>query len=83
MLVEAKTSEQTLAPLLRSQKPWMLVEAKTSEQTLAPSISYYQKLIGVPFSFQVAKNMPYVDYNCFSKEGSFIVPAQTFLSQLV
>jgi predicted AAA+ superfamily ATPase len=67
----------------RDQKPWMLVEAKTTEQKLAPSISYYQKLIGVPFAFQVTKNMPYVDYDCFSKEGIFIVPAQTFLSQLV
>lgn len=67
----------------RDQNPWLLVEAKTSEQTLASPISYYQKLLAAPFAFQVTKKVPYVDYDCFSKEGAFIVPAQTFLSQLV
>lgn len=65
------------------RNPWILVETKTSEQTLASSIAYYQKLLAAPFAFQVTKKMPYVDCDCFSKEGTFIVPAQTFLSQLV
>jgi uncharacterized protein len=67
----------------RDQEPWLLVEAKSSEQKLTTSLSYYQQLTNAPFAFQVTKNMPYVDYNCFSKKGVFIVPAQTFLSQLV
>jgi predicted AAA+ superfamily ATPase len=67
----------------RDQEPWLLVEAKSSEQNLTPALSYYQKLTTAPFAFQVTKNMPYYDFDCFSKEGVFIVPAQTFLSQLV
>ena len=67
----------------RDQEPWFLVEAKSSEQRLTSSLAYYQELTKAPFAFQVTKNMPYVDYDCFSKAGIFIVPAQTFLSQLV
>lgn len=63
-------------------KPWFLVEAKTSSQALSPALKYYQEKTGAPFAFQVTKNMDYIDYDCFSKEGCFVVPALTFLSQI-
>lgn len=69
--------------ITQDNKPWILVEAKTSEQSITPALHYYQELTKAPFAFQITKNMPYVDYDCFSKEGAFIVPAQTLLSQLV
>lgn len=69
--------------ITRDQNPWLLIEAKTSNQSITPALYHYQKLTGAPLAFQVTKNIPYVDYDCFSKEGNFIVPAQTFLSQLV
>jgi predicted AAA+ superfamily ATPase len=69
--------------ITKGQRPWMLVEAKTSEQPIAASMYYYQEKTKVPYAFQVTKEMPYADYNCFSKEGMFIVPAKTFLSQLI
>ena len=62
--------------------PWMLVEAKTSVQSASKNLYYYRDLLNAPYAFQVTKNMEYVDYDCFSKEGVFIVSAKTFLSQL-
>lgn len=69
--------------ITRENIPWILVEAKTSEQKITPALHYYKEMTGAPFAFQVTKNMEYVDYDCFSKEGTFIVPSSTFLSQLV
>lgn len=69
--------------ITKDGKPWIMVEAKTSEQSMSSSLHYYRELTGSPFVFQVTKNMKYVDYDCFSKEGIFIVPSSTFLSQLI
>lgn len=69
--------------ITKDGKPWFIVEAKTSEQGLTSSLHYYKEHTGAPFAFQVTKNMKYIDYDCFSKEGIFIVPSSTFLSQLV
>jgi len=65
------------------EQPWLMVEAKTSEQTITASMHYYQEKTKTPFAFQVTKDMTYTHYNCFGKEGMCIVPAATFLSQLV
>lgn len=67
----------------RSGRPWLLIETKTSQQQISSSLLYYQKQTNAPIALQVTKNMPYIDHNCFEKEGCFIVPANTFLSQLI
>lgn len=36
-----------------------------------------------PLALQVASDLPYVDRNCFEVLRPTIVPARTFLSQLV
>ena len=69
--------------ITRDEQPWMMVEAKASVQSLSAAIHYYQEKTGAPFAFQVTKDMPYVQHDCFAQEGMFIVPATTFLSQLV
>ena len=69
--------------ITREEQPWLMVEAKTSEQPIISSIYYYQEKTRAPFAFQVTKNMTYSHYNCFEKEGMLIVPAATFLSQLI
>ena len=39
---------------------------------------------GAPFAFQVTMDADYVDEDCFAKpDGPLIVPARTFLSQLL
>ncbi|KJW02494.1 hypothetical protein REIP_0505 [Rickettsia endosymbiont of Ixodes pacificus] len=62
----------------------MLVEAKTSSnQELNSNLKYFQELLNCPFAFQVVFNMEYKEIDCFSYNYPVIVPAKTFLSQLV
>lgn len=66
------------------KKPWMLVEAKASlNQGLNPNLKYFQEHLNCPFAFQVVFNMEYKEIDCFSYNHPVIVPAKTFLSQLV
>ncbi|MCX4084553.1 ATP-binding protein [Rickettsia hoogstraalii] len=68
----------------KNNKPWMLVEAKTSSnQELNSNLKYFQELLNCPFAFQVVLNMKYKEIDCFSYNYPVIVPAKTFLSQLV
>ncbi len=68
----------------KDEKPWLLVEAKwAKEQGLSPSLYYFQEATGAQHAFQVVIDMPYVNKNCFKETGPIIVPARTFLSQLV
>ena len=64
-------------------KPWFLAEAKTSDTKLSPALSAYQKATGSRHAFQVVFNLPFEDVDCFAYTAPTIVPAKTFLSQLV
>lgn len=67
----------------REEQPWLLVEAKMSEQPLSKNLYYFQEQTKAPLAFQVTQNMAYVDVDCFELTKPHIVPALTFLSQLV
>ncbi len=68
----------------KDQKPWFLVEAKlSSKQSLSTNLCRFQQQLKVPYAFQVCYDMPYVNKNCFEGEAPIIVPAKTFLSQLL
>ncbi len=68
----------------KNNKPWLLVEAKYSDnQSLSPHLIKFQQILGVKYAFQVCCDMPYIDKSCFDESGPVIVPASTFLSQLV
>lgn len=68
----------------RNRKPWFLVEVKCSEkQGLNRALYHFQRATGVLHALQVAIDMPYVDVDCFQYKMPTIVPARTFLSQLV
>ncbi len=70
--------------VIRDGKPWFLVEVKSRDGTMSPSLRYYQDLIGAPFAFQVVLDADFVDADCFAEpRGSLMVPARTFLSQLI
>ena len=64
-------------------KPWFLVETKTSDTKLSPALAVYQKATGAKHAFQVVFNLPFEDVDCFSYTDPTIVPAKTFLSQLI
>jgi uncharacterized protein len=68
----------------KDQNPWFLVEVKKSQNaSLSNNLNYFQQQIKAKHAFQVAFDMPYVDQDCFSYNSPIIVPATTFLSQLI
>ena len=70
--------------VIKNGVPWCLVEAKKAARKIAPSLKYFQEQLKVPFAFQVAMEADYVDADCFkSASGPMMVPARTFLSQLL
>jgi predicted AAA+ superfamily ATPase len=70
--------------VIRNGKPWFLVEVKHSLKAgLSSNLYYYQEQTGAKHAFQVAFDLPYVDKDCFEYSKPIIVPASTFLSQLV
>ncbi len=70
--------------VVKDRKPWMLVEVKKADGRPSKSLGYFQSQIKAPFAFQVVLDIPYVDADCFAKpKPPLIVPARTFLSQLL
>jgi uncharacterized protein len=70
--------------ITQDSKPWILVEAKFSNsKTLSKNLQYFHHTLATKHAFQVVYNMPYIDRSCFEYTTPTIVPASTFLSQLV
>ncbi|MCX5682459.1 MAG: AAA family ATPase [Planctomycetota bacterium] len=70
--------------IIRDRKPWMLVEAKKADEKLGASLAYFQEQTKAPLAFQVVLDADYVDADCFARPGGpQVVPARTFLSQLL
>ncbi|NOZ77885.1 MAG: ATP-binding protein [Acidobacteria bacterium] len=68
----------------RDGEPWFLVEVKTSgKASLSPSLERFQEQTGARHAFQVALDLPFVGWDCFTVARAVIVPARTFLAQLV
>ncbi len=68
----------------RDRVPWFLVEVKHRDESLDTNLKYYQDRIKAPFAFQVIVDAAYVDADCFAApRGPVVVPARTFLSQLL
>lgn len=67
----------------RDESPWFLVEVKSSEQRLSPSLARFQSATGARHAFQVVVDSGYVDADCFLRTNPVVVPARTFLSQLL
>jgi len=65
-------------------EPWFLVEVKSSmSQSLSGSLEMFARQLNVDHIFQVAIDGAYVDKDVFAIKHPMIVPARTFLSQLV
>ena len=68
----------------RNQTPWFLVEVKKNRHAaLSNSMDYFQKQTKAPHAFQVVMDAEFVESNCFEHQAPIIVPAKTFLAQLV
>jgi len=70
--------------VVRDGKPWFLAEVKHSEEAMSGNLAFYQEQLRAPFAFQVVVDADYVNADCFAgPRGPLIVPASTFLSQLL
>lgn len=68
----------------RDAKPWFLVEVKRSGNApLSPHLARFQEALQAEHAFQVAFDLPFVERDCFEETRPIIVPARTFLAQLV
>ena len=70
--------------VVRDGRPWFLVEVKHADERMSPFLKRFQDQLSAPFAFQVTVESGFVDRDCFAVPGPpLIVPARTFLSQLV
>jgi len=70
--------------VVRDRKPWMLVEVKKADSQPSDSLAYFQDQTKAPFAFHVVLDAAFVDADCFAKpRPPLVVPARTFLSQLL
>jgi hypothetical protein len=69
--------------VVRDRKPWFLVEAKLSDTHLSASLEHFQRQTKAPHAVQVVVNLPYEPADCFATHRPVVVPARTFLSQLL
>jgi len=70
--------------IIRDGKPWFLAEVKHREASISPALKVFQDQLNAPFAFQLVVDANYVNADCFARPGGpIIVPARTFLSQLL
>jgi predicted AAA+ superfamily ATPase len=70
--------------ITKDAKPWFIVEVKVSASAkLSPNLKYFQQQTGAAHAFQVVLDMDYIEADCFACTEPVIVPAKTFLAQLV
>ena len=69
--------------VVRDRKPWFLVEAKHGDTAPAPALGHFQAQTRAPHAFQVVTDLPFEPVDCFAARRPVVVPARTFLSQLL
>lgn len=68
----------------KDRKPWILIEVKSSSKdSLSPSLKHFQEQIHAEYAFQVAFDQEYVNFDFRELKRPMIIPASTFLSQLI
>lgn len=68
----------------REGRPWFLVEVKYRDESISRTLKYFQDQVNALYAFQVVIDADFVDADCFVRSGTpLVVPARTFLSQLL
>lgn len=67
----------------RDDEPWFIAEVKKSDDAISPQLDFFQKSTHAQHAFHVVLEAPYVEADCFSRARPVVVPALTFLSQLL
>lgn len=70
--------------ITQEQTPWILIEVKSSGKvSLSKHLHTFFLQLKPKHAFQIVFDLPYVEQDCMRLKTPKIVPAQTFLSQLV
>lgn len=70
--------------ITKNQTPWIMIEAKLSKsQAFSSHFYHFHDQLQPTHAFQVVYEMPFVAIDCFKAKRPLIVPASTFLSQLI
>ena len=67
----------------RDGQPWFIAEVKAADTHLSSNLAHYQRITGARHAFQVVFDESFVDADCFMRRDPVVVPARTFLSQLI
>ncbi len=68
----------------KDDQPWFLVEVKNSKDTkISKNLHIFKEMTNAKHAFQVVLHKEFSDVNCFNYLDPVIVPAKTFLSQLI
>jgi predicted AAA+ superfamily ATPase len=81
--IRTATQEEVDFVIIRDRKPWVLIEVKQNKTSISRHLYEFQKSLKAEHAFQVVMDLPYVQTDCFSFKRPIIVPARTFLSQLL
>lgn len=66
------------------EKPWMLIEVKKSaKEPLSKNLLYFRDQIKPQYTFQLAFDAPFIEYDFRDLTEPKIIPLITFLSQLI
>ncbi len=69
--------------ITQNGEPWFLVEVKLTSKKLSEHLRYFQKATGAKHAFQAVFESDHVNADCFNHTSPMVVPARTFLSQLL
>ena len=70
--------------ITKDRQPFFLVEVKSANHSgISKALHHFQKQIKAKHAFQIVFDEKYVEKDCFTYQEPVIVPASTFLSQLV
>jgi predicted AAA+ superfamily ATPase len=69
--------------VVRDRKPWFLIEVKNGDTKLSEALGYFQAQTRARHAFQVVLDRPFLNADCFERTDPTVVPARTFLSQLL
>lgn len=82
--IRTKDKKEVDFVVTKDGNAWILIEAKLfGNQSISRHLIYFQDETKAPHALQVVHNSPYIDKSCFTDKAPTIVPARTFLSQLV
>ena len=80
--VRTKQKQEVDFLVTKDGNPWFLVEVKSNDRHLSRPLVDMQKMLNVPYAFQVVMDMPFVNADAFADNNPVVVPARTFLAQL-